>query len=168
MKKLFTFLILLPVFSFGQDSTAIGCNLTKEKDKFTNEVTISTGFINLPYASLTIQATAKEIDFFFTLGGEGKCFDYESVVTIFFEGGKLKTNYKNSGTVNCDGYFHFSFRNGQTVSALLDRIAAKKIISMKFTGTLKKETTIELTPEQQQTIMNYTACVIKEAKTLLQ
>jgi hypothetical protein len=122
----------------------------------------------LPYASLTIQATAKEIDFFFTLSGEGKCFDYESVVNVIFEGGKVKTNYKSSGTVNCDGYFHFSFRNGATTSALLDRIATKKIISMKFIGTLKKETEIELTPEQQQAIMKYTTCIINESKKLLQ
>ena len=164
MKILISLLSLFPLCSFGQDS----CHLQKEKDKFTNEVTISTGFINLPYASLTIQATAKDIDFFFTLSGEEKCFDYESGVMVFFEGGKVKTNYKNTGTVNCDGYFHFSFRNGATVPALLDRIATKKIISMKFAGTLKKETEIELTAEQQQAIMNYTSCIIKEAKTLLQ
>ena len=164
MKKLFVLLILFPLFGFSQDS----CHLQKEKDKFTNEVTITSGFISLPYASLTIQATAKEIDFFFTLTGEGKCFDYESVVNVLFEGGKVKTNYKSSGTVNCDGYFHFSFRNGPTTSALLDRIATKKIISMKFTGTLKKETEIELTPEQQQAIMTYTTCIINESKKLLQ
>lgn len=164
MKKLFLFLLLSPLFGISQDS----CHLQREKDKFTNEITITSGFISLPYGSLTIQATAKEIDFFFTFSGEGKCFDYESVANVLFEGGKIKTNYKNSGTVNCDGYFHFSFRNGQTTPALLDRIATKKIISMKFTGTLKKETAIELTAEQQQAIMTYTVCIIKEAKTLLQ
>ena len=164
MKKLIILFTLLPLFGFSQDS----CHLQKEKDKFTNEVTITSGFISLPYGSLTIQATAKELDFFFTFQGEGKCFDYESVVNVLFEGGKIKTNYKNSGTVNCDGYFHFSFRNGASTPALLDRIATKKIISMKFTGTLKKETEIELSAEQQETIMKYTACIINESKKLLQ
>ena len=164
MKNLFILFLVSPLIGFCQDS----CQLAKEKDKFTHEIILSTGFISLPYASLTIQATAKEIDFFFTLTGEGNCFDYESNVLVVFEGTKLKTTYKSSGTVNCDGYFHFSFRNGQTVSGLLDRIATKKIVSMKFTGTLKKETTIELTADQQQLLMNYTSCIIKEAKMLLQ
>ena len=164
MKKILVFLFFSPLFGFSQDS----CHLQREKDKFTNEVTLTSGFISLPYASLTIQATAKEIDFFFTLSGEGKCFDYESVVNVLFEGGKIKTNYKSSGTVNCDGYFHFSFRNGASTPALLERIATKKIIIMKFTGTLKKETEIELTAEQQQAIMRYTICIINEAKKLLQ
>jgi hypothetical protein len=165
MKIIALFVFLLPVFVYSQDTSS--CQLLHEKDKFTNEVRLTTGFILLPFATLSIQATEKEIDFFFTLSGEDKCFNYESTVMVFFEGGKLKTNFKNTGTVNCDGYFHFSFRNGETVSSLLERIATKKMISLKFTGANQQESVITLSAEQQQTVMNMAACIIKNAKMLL-
>ena len=140
----------------------------KDKDPITNENKISTGFFALKGASLSIDADSKNIDFFFTLSGDGKCFDYESTVTAFFEGGRLKTNFRNSGTVNCEGYFHFTFRNGAGTPYTLVNLSSKKVITLKFSGTNKTETTLSLTPEQQQTLMNMTTCLVKEAKTLVQ
>jgi hypothetical protein len=162
MKQLFFLTLLLPFYGFAQD-----CNLPIEKDKYSDEMKVSTGFIALQGTSLSIEANSKEIDFFFTLTSTGKCFDYESFVTIIFEGGRLKTNYKNTGTVNCEGYFHFTFRNGTSTPSTLLNISTKKILTMKFMGTNKTETNLNLTAEQQQTLMALAACVIKEAKTLL-
>jgi hypothetical protein len=162
MKRLFLLFLLLPFCAAAQN-----CNLQKEKDPYTKELKISTGFITLQGTSLSIDADSKEIDFFFTLSGEGKCFDYESMVMVIFEGGKLKTNFRNSGTVNCEGYFHFTFRNGPSASSILTNLSTKKVITLKFTGANKKETTLNLTEEQQKTFMELTACLVKEAKTLL-
>ncbi len=163
MRKSFLFLLLIPFFGSAQD-----CNLQKDKDPITSENKISTGFFALKGASLSIDADSKNIDFFFTLSGDGKCFDYESTVTAFFEGGRLKTNFKNSGTVNCEGYFHFTFRNGAGTAYTLVNLSSKKVITLKFSGTNKTETTLSLTREQQQTLMNMTTCLVKEAKTLVQ
>ncbi|MFI5133521.1 MAG: hypothetical protein ACHQEB_04250 [Chitinophagales bacterium] len=162
MKRLFFLILLLPFYALAQD-----CNLPIEKDQYSNELKVSSGFITLDRASLSIDADSKMIDFFFTLNGNGKCFDYESSVVLSFEGSKLKTNYKSSGTINCEGYFHFSFRNGTGTPSTLLNIATRKVLTMKFMGTNKTETNLALTDEQQQTLMELAACVIKEAKTLL-
>lgn len=163
MKRFFLFLLLIPFCTTAQD-----CNLQKDKDPITSENRISTGFIPLKNASLSIDADSKNVDFFFSLSGDGKCFDYESTVTAFFEGGKLKTNFRNSGTVNCEGYFHFTFRNGTGTPYTLVNLSSKKVITLKFAGTNKTETTLTLTADQQQLLMNLAACLVKEAKTLLQ
>ena len=162
MRHIIAIALLLPLCTWAQD-----CKLSRETDPYTKETKISTGFITLQNASLSIDADSKEIDFFFTLNGEGKCFDYESSVMVIFEGGKLKTSFRNSGTVNCDGYFHFTFRNGTTTPSTLLNISTKKILSLKFTGTNKAETTLNLTGEQKQILMDLTACLVKEAKTLV-
>ncbi|HYM93577.1 MAG TPA: hypothetical protein VET23_05510 [Chitinophagaceae bacterium] len=162
MKIFFAALLFFSFPAFSQN-----CNLQKEKDPITNEPKISTGFFDLQGASVSIDADSKNIDFFFTLNNSGKCFDYESSVTVFFEGGHLKTTLRNSGTVNCEGYFHFTFRNTASSPAMLTNLSAKKVISLKFTGTNKTETTVTPTAEQQQTLMALTTCIINESKTLL-
>ena len=162
MKLSFFVLIFFSFRSFSQD-----CNLQKEKDPITNEPKLSTGFFNLQTATLSIDAGSKNIDFFFTVDNNGKCFDYGSSVVINFEGGRLKMTLRNSGTVNCEGYFHFTFPNGHYTPAQLLNLSTKKVVSMKFTGTNKAETSITLVPQQQQLLMNLTACMIKASKTLL-
>ena len=162
MKYCFFVLLFLSVKSFSQD-----CNLHQENDPITNAPKISTGFFELQGASLSIDADSKTIDFFFTLDNSGKCFDYESSVVITFEGGRLKSTLKNSGTVNCEGYFHFSFRNTQGTPAMLTNLSTKRIVNIKFSGTNKTETSIAPTDEQQQKLMDLVTCIINESKKLL-
>jgi hypothetical protein len=121
----------------------------------------------LQTATLSIDADSKNIDFFFTVDNSGKCFDYGSTVLINFEGGRLKMTLRNSGTVNCEGYFHCTFRNGPSTPTQLVNLSTKKVVSLKFIGTNKVETSITLVPQQQQLLMDLTACMIKESKTLL-
>lgn len=162
MKFILVSLILFSLPVYPQD-----CALLKEKDLVTNEPKISTGFFNLQVATLSIDADSKNIDFFFTVDNSGKCFDYASTVVINFEGGKLKFTLRNSGTVNCEGYFHFTFRNGPSTPSQLLNLSEKKVVSFKFIGTNKAETSFMLAPQQQQLLMDMTACIIKEAKSLL-
>ncbi|OQY96929.1 MAG: hypothetical protein B6D37_00070 [Sphingobacteriales bacterium UTBCD1] len=163
MRFLFLIVLFISFTAFSQD-----CKLQKDKDPITNVPKLSTGFFNLQIATLSIDADSKNIDFFFTVDNTGKCFDYNSLVVINFEGGKLRTTLKNSGTVNCEGYFHFTFRNGETTPSQLLNLSTKKVVSMKFSGTNNVMSTIMLNPEQQQLLMDLTACMINEAKTLLQ
>lgn len=162
MKLLFPLLLFFSSQAISQD-----CPLQKENDPITNAPKITTGFFNLQTASLSIDADSKNIDFFFIVDNSGKCFDYASSVVINFEGGRLKTTLKNSGTVNCEGYFHFTFRNGPSTPSQLLNLSTKKVVSLKFIGTNKAETSITLVPQQQQLLMDLTACMIKESKTLL-
>lgn len=162
MRMSFLILFFFSVPAFSQD-----CNLQKDKDPITNQPKISTGFFNLQTATLSIDADSKNIDFFFTVDDSGKCFDYESTVLINFEGGRLKMTLRNSGTVNCEGYFHCTFRNGPSTPTQLVNLSTKKVVSLKFIGTNKVETSITLVPQQQQLLMDLTACMIKESKTLL-
>src|SRR5262245_55670248 len=110
MKVIIAVFLLLPLFIVAQDSTGAVCKLIRDTDPYTKEVKLSSGFMSLQGATLTIDADSKEIDFFFVI--DGKCYEDESTVFIFFEGSKAKTTYRNTGSMNCDGYFHFIFRNG--------------------------------------------------------
>ena len=128
---------------------------------------ISTGFIPLEGAMVSIQANKTEIDFLFSINNDNKCFDDASAAAVFFENSKYKNNYKNNGTMNCQGLFHFIFRNSNSTPTALQNLASKKITSIKFKDGSGKETEISLTAEQQQTFMTMAGCMIKEAKTLL-
>ncbi len=111
MKHLFFIFFLVPLLVRSQD-----CKLKKEVDDFTHEAKISTGFVpfnkNLNQVLISIDADSKEIQFFFAFknAGESKCFDDVSTAIILFEGSKLKSNFKNSGSMNCEGLFHITFR----------------------------------------------------------
>ena len=167
MKYISLVIFLLPLFLSAQDPIAIGCKLIKEADPFTKETKLSSGFISLQVgASLSIDADSREIDFFFTVPDE--CYTDASTVFIFFEGTKVKATYRNSGSMNCDGYFHFVFRNGAGTPSGLQKLATQKVTSFVFTGTnVKRPTTISLLPDQQKTFMEVTACMITESKTLI-
>ena len=158
-------LILLPFLLPAQDQASATCKLAKDTDPYTKETRLSSGFITLQGASLTIDADSKEIDFFFAV--PDKCFADASTVFIYFEGSKVKTTYRNSGSMNCDGNFHFIFRNGTTTPTVLKKLASLKVANFIFTGTDGKATTVGLLPDQQELLMKMTACIVDESQTLI-
>ncbi|MGK2862871.1 MAG: hypothetical protein ACSLE0_13130 [Chitinophagaceae bacterium] len=157
--------ITLILLFFSPLLNAQDCKLIKETDPYTRVAKISSGFISLQGASLSIEADNKEIDFFFAV--RDKCFNDASTVFIYFEGSKIKTTYRNSGSMNCEGYFHFIFKNGTTTPTVLKKLASQKVASFIFTGNDKKATTVSLLPEQQTDLMQITNCIIEESKALI-
>lgn len=159
---LIAFTFLLPGFAWSQD-----CVIQKEKDPYTKEVRLSTGFIDLKNAKLSIQADSREIDFLFVITGKDKCFSDASTASVFFEGTKVKTNIRNTGSMNCDGFFHFNFKNQASIPSLLQKMAAQKVTSILFVGNDKKETQLTIPADQQQLLMHFISCLLEEAKFLL-
>jgi hypothetical protein len=157
----------IPFFGRAQDT----CNLKKNTDAFTHQTKVSTGFIPFTASgvqlSISIDATSTDIDFFLWFTNDQKCFDDESTIQINFEGDRLKQNYKNSGSMNCDGAFHFSFKNNPNTPSNLQRLIDKKINSFHLTGTGKTVTDINFSPEQKQKLQRMTSCVVNESKSLL-
>ncbi|WP_121355429.1 hypothetical protein [Flavisolibacter nicotianae] len=166
MKNCFLLLFLLPLFSLAQD-----CKLKKSVDPFTHETKLSTGFQNFTNNGLTVSisadATAKEIDFFIWIKGDNKCFDAESVANVTFEGERSKTILRNAGSMNCDGAFHFVFKNSASTPTWLTRMATKKLATIKLVGTDKKEMVIAFSDEQKVLFQSMAACMTTEGKTLL-
>jgi hypothetical protein len=167
MKCVSLLLFFSPLFLSAQSPVAAECKLIKETDPYTKETKLSTGFISLQIgASLSIDADGKEIDFFFTIPDE--CYTDAATVFVFFEGSKVKATYRNSGSMNCDGYFHFNFRNGVVTPSGLQKLATQKVSSFVFTGNDKKKpVTISLLPDQQKEFMEITGCMIAESKKLI-
>ena len=162
MRSLFLLTILVSGNLFAQD-----CKISRETDPFTKEIKLSTGFIPLDGGSVTIDADSKEIDILFTVEGVEKCFDNNSSAYIFFEGSKSKAMNRNGGSMNCEGLFHFIFRNSQSTTSLLQRMSTQKITHFVFTGNNKKETTVTVGPQEQKMLMELAACLIAEAKTII-
>lgn len=164
MKHLLTILLLIPFFCFAQED----CRLKKTVDQFSQEPKISTGFVPFSAASLSIDADAREIDFLFSVtnNSEEKCFDDASTISFVFEG-KQKATFRNTGTMNCNGLFHVTFKNLTTTPSPLKRLETKKITAISLTGNNKSITTITLGPQQQQELMDMIACLVKEGKTLI-
>ena len=163
MKLFFSCLILFPLFCVAQD-----CKLNRETDPFTKETKISTGFLALDGGSVTIDASSTEIDFLFSIEGPDRCFDNNCTAAIFFEGPKLvKFNSRNGGSMNCEGLFHFIFKNTTSPNSFLNKIMTQKINHIVFTGNNKKEATINLTPIDQQALMALVTCLVNEARTLI-
>jgi len=161
MKYILILLFLMPIISVAQN-----CNLKTTRDPYTKEIKITTGMVTLNSGQYSIEATKTGIDFMFSL--QGKCFDDASTASAFFEGTKLKTNFRNSGTMNCDGLFHISFRNTNPTQTALQNLGSKKVSSIRFKDNTGKETGISLTADQQQTFMDYISCIITESQKLLQ
>lgn len=159
--------LLLPFFSMAQDPIAIGCKLNSEKDPFTKEIKISTGFIPMDGGLVTIDATKAEIDFLFSIEGADRCFDNNSTAFVFFEGTKLKLTARNGGSMNCEGLFHFVFRNTASLPSMLTKMTTQKINHITFTGNNKKISTINLSPADQQLFMTLAACLVNESKELI-
>jgi hypothetical protein len=163
MKSLIIALALLPLFVSAQD-----CVIKKETDQFTRDTKLSTGFVQLKLSSVSIDANKKEFYFFFTLDGADKCFDDNSTVIILFEGGKQRSNFRNSGSMNCEGLFHFTVKSGPATPFVVKRFGTQKISQLTFTGNAKKETIISLTPTQQDQFMSAVNCIAAEAVKLHQ
>lgn len=159
--------IVIAVLFLSNMAHAQDCKLNKEKDPFTKETKLSTGFIFLEGGSLTIDADSKEIDLLFSVEGADKCFDNNSNAVIFFENSKVKTTFRNGGTMNCEGLFHFIFKNSAATNSQLKKLTTQKITQIVFTGNNKKETKITIAPQEQQTIITLGNCLIEEAKTLI-
>lgn len=160
MKALFLLIVLAPLATFSQD-----CKLIHDKDPYTREMKSSTGFISLQGASVTVDADSKELDFFFTIAG--KCFNDASTVFIYFEGAKSKTTYRNAGSMNCDGYFHFRYKNAQAPNAILKKLMELPVAQFVFMGSDKKEIVVTLQPDQQKQFMQAVNCLVNDAKTLI-
>jgi hypothetical protein len=163
MKHIILIFIFTPLFSFAQN-----CKLISSKDKFSQAPKLSTGFLSLGQVRLTIDADSKEINFLFTLNNNGdlKCFDDASTATMLLEDGRTKINFKNSGTMNCEGFFQFTIRNTPTTVSGLQRLSTLKIKSIKFTHN-KQSMNFNLDEEQKQTLLDFSACMAKEAKNLI-
>jgi hypothetical protein len=166
MKNILTILFLFPVFAFAQD-----CKLKKDTDPFTHVTRISTGFIPFNSGtvklSLSIDATPNDIDFFFWITGDTKCFDDASTAVVNYDGDRMKGNFRNSGSMNCEGAFHINFRNQSNNPTNLDRILTKKIKSIRLTGANNTITEITFSEDEKAQLMSYANCLVKEAKTLL-
>jgi hypothetical protein len=163
MKYILFCVLLMPLAVLAQE-----CSLKKGKDVITSKPTLSTGFIQLQGNTLSIDVNSKEIDFFFVLNNAAvKCLNEETEITFLLEGGKQKSEFRNSGSMNCDGIFHIIFKNSAYTPSPLTKLGSKKIVAIQLTGSTPKPYIITLTPEQQQMLMNTISCVIKEAKTVL-
>lgn len=149
-------------------SLAQDCNLKKTKDQFSQEPKISTGFVPFSSALLSIDAESKEIDFLFSIKNpsDPKCFDDASTISFVFEG-KQKATFRNTGTMNCEGLFHVTFKNLTTTPSPLQKLATKKITAITLTGNNKSVSAITLGVQQQQELMEMISCIVKEGKTLI-
>ena len=167
MKNWLFILFLLPLSSFAQDT----CGLKKSKDPFTNQIKLSTGFKDFGGSagpvSISADATPTEIDFFIWLKTPGKCFELESTAQIVWEGERSKATFRNAGSMNCEGAFHFNFKNTATPNSWLRKMMAKKIATIKLTGNNDVVTTITLTEEQKEVFQRMAICIANEGKELM-
>ena len=161
------FLILvaffLPLSVLSQD-----CKLSKETDPYTRETKLSSGFIYLDGASVTIDADSKEINFLFSVEGSDKCFDDNSTIEVYFEGIKAKTGSRNAGTMNCEGLVQLVYKNSNnTPTTLLQRFCTKKVTKIIIVGNSKKPITINIGPKEQEALMALANCIVNEGRKLI-
>jgi hypothetical protein len=162
MRFVFPLLFFGAITAAGQD-----CKLIRETDPFTREVKLSTGFIFVDGGSISFDADSKEVVVLFSIEGADKCFDNNSTAVIQFENIKSKSTSRNGGTMNCEGLFQFVFRNTASTTSLLQKLMIQKISSVVFTGNNKKESTLNVGPSEQESIMRLATCLVNEAKTLI-
>jgi hypothetical protein len=147
---------------FAQD-----CKVLREEDLFTRQVRLSSGFFELTGASVTADADKKEIDLLFSFK-TNRCFDDGCTATVYFAGTKSKLLLRNGGTMNCEGLFHFIFRNGPTVNYQLKKMATTPVSQIVFTDRDQKLIPVNLDEAQQRAFMKALQCVTDEAVKLLQ
>lgn len=162
MKKYLFLLLLLPVFARAQDCAM----LRRSRDPYTKEVKITTGQMQLGSHKLSVEATTKELDFFFVLSADGACFNEDSSVVVNFVGTRARATFKNGGTMNCEGFFHIIFRNGQEPVSGLRKLLEQKISTFTF-GEGKNAIVITPTEEQRDIFQKSLTCLVAEAKGLL-
>lgn len=164
MNRLLLLFILFPFFSKAQD-----CDLKNEKDRFNQDPRLTTGFKKLGAGNnaflLSISADKKEIDFFFALENSGICFNELSRAMVTFDN-KQRGTYRNGGTTNCKGYFHFIFPNQEKLNANLTNISAKKITTIQFTDSKNNKKIITLREVDQEEMMKLTVCVLEVLEKL--
>lgn len=167
MKNILALLFLLPFFASAQDS----CGLKKTTDPFTHQTKVSTGFVsfvnNGQQLSISVDATSTDIDFFLWFTGDSKCFDEQSAIQIVFEGDRMKSNYRNTGSMNCEGAFHFTFKNTPSTNSNLQRLIDKKVNAFHLTGPNKTLTDIVLSSEQKLKLQRMVGCVVVQGKSLI-
>jgi hypothetical protein len=160
-------LFLLPFFASAQDT----CQLKKTTDPFTHQTKISSGFIpftaNGVQLSISVDATPTEIDFFLWFTKDQKCFDEASTIQLYFEGDRYKLNLRNAGSMNCQGAFHFSFKNSANTPPQLQRLLDKRVNSLRVTGPNKTITDVSFSEEQKAQLFRMASCVVRDSKTLL-
>ena len=167
MKHLFSLLCLLATaYVNAQD-----CNLLKENDQFTQQPKVSTRFMKLGGGDLllSIDATKTEIVFDFAPGntGQTECYDSKNTITFWYEGGRLRNFFRNTGYMNCKGLLQLSFRNiPNATPGNIRRLGTNKVIKIEITDEKKKSRVIELSPEEQEMFMKMANCLFEEAKTL--
>ncbi len=165
--KILSASITLCLLAFSHAINAQDCKLQKTTDDFSGQPKLTTGFVDLQGVKLSIDATSKEVDYFFVINNPmANCIGDRSEATFVFEGGKQKLELKNTGGDNCNGFFHITMRSGQYTPTAMNRLSTKKVISITFSDRNGKLTAISLTPQQQDLLMQLTACMAKEAKTL--
>ena len=165
MKHLFVLLFFLPALAFAQD-----CNVKKLKDKFSQEPIYSSGFMHFTSlkgekVSLSIEADSKEIRLLYSI--RDNCFNDQSTVVFSFDGSKSKSNMKAGNAMNCDGIFTVVFRNTNSTSFALNKIATQKTTGMTFIGSNNQKIEVVLTEEEKQNLQFKADCLVKEAKNLI-
>jgi len=164
MKLFVLFLILLPICISAQD-----CNLKNEKDRLNQDARLTTGFKSLGAGSnkflLSVSADKKEIDYFFALDNSTVCFNDLSRALVTFDN-KQRGTYRNGGTTNCKGYFHFIFPNQENLNVNLINMSVKKIITIQFTDAANNKDIITLRQEDQDEIIKLTSCILEELGSL--
>ena len=162
MKKYLLLLLLAPLFADAQDCAM----LRRSRDPYTKEVKITTGQMQVGGHKLSVEATAKEIDFFFVLSAHSACFTEDSTMVANFDGTRLRSTYKNGGTMNCEGFFHIVFRNGQEAPSGLRKLLEQKVSNFTFNHG-KDAIVVTLTEEQKEILQKSLNCLVNEAKGLL-
>ena len=165
MKHLLISLFFFPAFAFGQE-----CNVKKSKDKFSQEPIYSSGFMHFTGSkgekvSLTIEADSKEIRLLYSI--RENCFNDQSTVAFSFDGSKSKSNLKAANAMNCDGIFSVVFRNSNSTSFALNKIATQKTTAMNFTGSNGQKIEVVLKEEEKLNLQAKADCLVKEAKSLI-
>jgi hypothetical protein len=168
IKSLLLSMILLPLGLFAQD-----CKIKRSIDPYTKETKVSTGFVPFGAGSdrfhLTVDASKTELEFIVSLNNakEGKCFSDASTAVLTFEGGKIKSTIKNTGSMNCEGSFTLGFKNTISTPAPVKNLISKKVINIKLTGNGKQVTDLILTDKEGEALRLLAGCLVAEAKALL-
>ena len=165
VRQTVAFLSLL--FTTAHFAQAQECKVLREQDLFTHQIKLSSGFFDLTGASVTVDADKKEIDLLFSFK-TNRCFDDGCSATVYFAGTKSKLLLRNAGTMNCEGLFHFIFRNGTTVNYQLKKMATTAVSQIVFTDRDQKLIPVNLDEPQQRAFMKALQCVTDEAVKLLQ
>lgn len=160
-----TLLVIFPCIIFAQD-----CDLKDEKDRFNQDPRLTTGFKTLGAGRdkflISITADKTEIDIFIALENSGLCFTDISRATVYFEGGKQRSTYKNGGTSNCQGNFHFNFRNQEPLHTSLTQLATKKVVSIQFQLPENQKREFALRPEDSDALLNMASCIMDQLASL--